>query len=106
MSVTQTSHPTSVVGLRRSALLLIGTLAAFVVYVAFAVATIACAAAYIAVNVAAYGSETAWGDHVLYPWSVALSVAAGWFGVLPATMLVGATWPGAASPAAWLGPSP
>ena len=56
---------------------------------AFAAVTIACAAAYILVNLAAYGSETAtWGDNALYPWSVTLSLATGWFGVIPATILV------------------
>jgi hypothetical protein len=48
-----------------------------------------CAVAYLLVNLLAYGSQTStWGENALYPWSVSLSLAAGWFGVLPATVLV------------------
>ena len=151
MSLTSTHERTSVAGLTRPALLLIKTLALFVVYLIFAVATIAqevtssadltpaqlddlgaswlglhllwaapsivaaialtllhrrlqgatrfvpvlagvaiaCAVAYVLVNLVAYGSETAtWGDNALYPWSVILSLAASWFGAMPATILV------------------
>lgn len=151
MSLTFTFQPTSAVGLKRPAVLLIATLAAFVVYVIFAVATIAkevetsadltpahlddlgaswlglhllwvvppilaaiavtllsrglrgatrfvpalaavtiaCAAAYLVVNFLAYGSDNAtWGENPLYPWSYSLSLAASWFGVLPATLLI------------------
>ena len=150
MSLTFTIQPTSAAGLKRPAVLLIATLAAFVVYVSFAVATIArevgtsadltpaqmddlgavwlglhvlwvvppilaaialtflsrmlqgatrfvpalaavtivFAGAYLLVNLVAYGSDTAtWGGNALYPWSIALSLAAGWLGVLPATLL-------------------
>lgn len=62
---------------------------------ALAAVTTACAAAYVFVNLLAYGSETAtWGGNPLYPWSIVLSLAAGWFGVLPATVLVGWTLAG------------
>lgn len=154
MSLILTSRPSSSSGLRRPAVLLTVTLAAFVVYVTFAVATIAgevttsadltpaqlddlgaawlglhvlwvvppilaaialtllsrrlqgvtrfvpalaavtiaCTTAYLLVNLGAYGSETAtWGSNTLYPWSIALSLAAGWFGVIPATLLVSTT---------------
>ena len=51
-----------------------------------------CLATYLVVNLLAYGSDTAtWGDDVLYPWSYTLSLAAGWLGVLPATILVSVT---------------
>lgn len=48
-----------------------------------------CAAGYVVVNLLAYSSDAAtWGADVLYPWSYTLSLAAGWLGVLPATLLV------------------
>lgn len=51
-----------------------------------------CLATYLVVNLLAYGSDTAtWGDDALYPWSYTLSLAAGWLGVLPATILAGVT---------------
>ena len=57
-----------------------------------AAVTIACTTAYLLVNLAAYGSGTAtWGSNALYPWSIVLSLAAGWFGVVPATILVTTT---------------
>ncbi len=57
-----------------------------------AAVTIACTTAYLLVNLAAYGSGTStWGSNALYPWSIVLSLAAGWFGVVPATILVTTT---------------
>jgi hypothetical protein len=56
---------------------------------ALASVTLVCAAAYLVVNLLAYGSDAAsWGDDALYPWSYSLSLAAGWFGTIPATALV------------------
>jgi hypothetical protein len=57
---------------------------------ALAGVTAACAAAYLVVNLLAYRSDApTWGDSALYPWSVSLSLAAGWLGALPATVIVG-----------------
>lgn len=72
---------------------------------ALAAVSIACMTAYLLVNLAAYGSEAStWGSNALYPWSVVLSLAAGWFGVIPATMLVSTTLArrGVARRTAWL----
>lgn len=58
---------------------------------ALALVTLTCAAAYLVVNLMAYGSgAVSWGDDPLYPWSYSLSLAAGWLGVIPATVLVAA----------------
>lgn len=48
------------------------------------------ALAYVVVQCFAFGVEgETWGDSGLYPLGVALSLAVGWFGTLPATILVG-----------------
>ena len=48
-----------------------------------------CAAAYLVVQCLAFGFDgRTWGDSRLYPFGVALSLAAGWAGTLPATILV------------------
>jgi hypothetical protein len=55
----------------------------------FACAALALAAAYLVVQVLAFGFDgETWGDSRLYPLGVGLSVAAGWAGTLPATILV------------------
>jgi hypothetical protein len=49
----------------------------------------ALALAYLVVQLLAFGFDgDTWGDSPLYPLGVALSVALGWFGTLPATILV------------------
>jgi hypothetical protein len=51
--------------------------------------TMLLALAYLVVQCLAFGFEgETWGDSRLYPLGVALSLAAGWFGALPATILV------------------
>jgi len=54
-----------------------------------ATVTFAFAAAYLVVNVLAFGSDSAtWGDSSLYPWSPLTSLLAGWLGVHAATLVV------------------
>jgi hypothetical protein len=56
---------------------------------ALAWATAAFALAYLTVQMLAFGADGAtWGDSGLYPLGVASSLAMGWFGTLPATILV------------------
>jgi hypothetical protein len=51
--------------------------------------TMVLALAYLVVQCLAFGFEgETWGDSGLYPLGVALSLAVGWFGALPATILV------------------
>jgi hypothetical protein len=55
----------------------------------FAGMTMILALAYLVVQGLAFGFEgETWGDSGLYPLGVALSLAVGWFGSLPATILV------------------
>ncbi len=56
---------------------------------ALATVTVVLAAAYLVPQALAFGAETAtWGDSDLYGVGVVLSLAVGWVGVLPATVVV------------------
>ena len=56
---------------------------------ALGAAAVVLAVAYLVVQVLAFGVDGAtWGDSRLYPLGVVLSLAVGWVGTLPATLLV------------------